>query len=96
MAVSIEEKQKSLYAALIRYSSDTQSLRERSIDHLVLIGLQDTSSSSAVRAGDLRVTIGRGVGTDGIRIEYVQESLERLMLKGYVLKIELHHKPYFF
>lgn len=96
MAVSIEEKQKSLYAALIRYSSDTQSLRERSIDHLVLIGLQDTSSSSAVRAGDLRVTIGRGVGTDGIRIEYVQESLERLMLKGYVLKIELHHKPCYY
>jgi hypothetical protein len=96
MSVSIEEKQKSLYAALIRYSSDTQSLRERSIDHLVLIGLQDTSSSNSVRAGDLRVTIGRGVGTGGIRIEYVQESLERLILKSYVIKIELHHRPHYY
>jgi predicted nucleic acid-binding protein len=93
IVVSIEEKQKSLYAALIRYSSDTQSLRERAIDHLVLIGLQDsTTQNAAVRAGDLRKIIGRGVGSQGIRIELIKESLLRLIDQGFVECNEVKHR----
>jgi hypothetical protein len=96
MAVSIEEKQKSLYAALIRYSSDARCLRERAVDHLVLIALQDTAEDTSIRAGHLRKIIGKGVGTDGLRIEVVQESLTRLISSNLCETIEVKNKPHFY
>lgn len=96
MAVSIEEKQKSLYIALIRYSSDTQSLREKALDHLVLIGLQDVIESKAIRAGDLKKIIGKGIGSSGIRVDYVNEALLRLIDQGLVGTYNKKYRSVFF
>jgi hypothetical protein len=95
-SLSIEEKQKSLYAAIIRYSSDTQSLRERAVDHLVLISLQDSDVKNYFRVADIRKAIGRGVGAEGIRAEVIQDSLSRLMAREFVRQIEVKHKPAYF
>lgn len=96
MKISVEEKQKCLYAALIRYSSDAQTLRERAVDHLVLIALQDTNEEKAMSSGDLRRSIGRGLGTEGLRVEVVQESLIRFIELDFVEEIKIRHKNKYF
>ena len=46
-----EERQKSLYAAILRYSPDAQSLREKALEHLVLISLQGSSQNAPLKTG---------------------------------------------
>lgn len=96
MPISVEEKQKSLYTALIRYSSDARSLRERSLDHLVLIALQNTCENGALRSGAIRKIIGRGIGAEGIRVEVVQVTLGRLIKAGLVKEVKIKHRPNFY
>ena len=96
MQVSIEEKQKSLYAALIRYSSDARTLRERAVDHLVIIALQDIHENKAMTSGEIRKSIGRGLGTEGLIVEVVIDSLDRLLKSDSVSMGKIRYKNRYF
>ncbi|MCW8194506.1 hypothetical protein F6455_06880 [Proteobacteria bacterium 005FR1] len=93
MKLSNDEKQKCLYAAILRFSTDGQSLREKTLDYLVLAGLEGTADGQGIKTGVLKRTIGNGLGTEGSKIELIQESVDRLEQRGLVEKTRIDYKP---
>lgn len=94
MKLSNNEKQKTLYAALLRFSSDGRSLREKTIEHLIIIALEGTTigNGDGVTTGDLRRKIGSGLGTEGIKVSLIQEALDRMESNGLIERGRVRHK----
>lgn len=76
--LSIDEQRELVYASLLRYTSETATLRERVLDRVVLGGLIGSSVDSPYRVGSIVSNLRLGENALTIRPETVQESLERL------------------
>ena len=79
MAMAIEEKRQILYAALLRYSPEAGSLRERVLDRIVLVALLGSSRSQPMRVGQIRTLTRVDPRSPGLRREVIQETLKRLV-----------------
>lgn len=90
--MAVGDKRQILYAALLKYSPEAGSLRERVLDRLVLLALLDSSESQPMRVG----AIQRGTRFDptyrGLRTEWIQETLTRLMRRDLVLRTTLRQR----
>ena len=77
--MTVEEKRQVLYAAILRYSPEAGSLRERAIDRLVLVALVESSSLAPLKIGQIQQLTRVAPGSPGLRIEIIQQALHRLM-----------------
>ena len=78
MTRTVEEKRQILYAALLRYSPEAGSLRERALDRLVLVALLGSSDSQPIRVGEIRKLIRVDPRSPGLRTDVIQDTLDRL------------------
>ena len=79
MTMTIEERRQILYAALLRYSPEAGSLRERVLDRLVLVALLEGSHSQPMRVGEIHKLTRVDPRSPGLRTDVIQDTLERLM-----------------
>ena len=77
--MTIEEKRQVLYAAILRYSPEAGSLRERALDRLVLVALVESSSLAPLEIGQIQQLTRVAPGSPGLRMEIIQQALHRLM-----------------
>ena len=79
MTMTVEEKRQILYAALLRYSPEAGSLRERALDRLVLIALLESSHSQPMRVGEIHALTRVKPRSPGLRTDVIQDTLDRLI-----------------
>ena len=79
MTMTIEERRQVLYAALLRYSPEAGSLRERVLDRLVLVALLEGSHSQPMRVGEIHKLTRVDPRSPGLRTDVIQDTLARLM-----------------
>ncbi|MFX0207880.1 MAG: hypothetical protein ACFFDT_17965 [Candidatus Hodarchaeota archaeon] len=84
MTLVIEEKRKSIYAALLRYTPEAKSLRDRALDRIILVALLGCSESEPLRIGGIQKNIRFGSGSQGLRTDVIQQTLDRLINQGKV------------
>lgn len=84
MTLTIEEKRKSIYAALLRYAPEAESLRDRVLDRIILVALLGCSESEPLRIGSIQKNIRFGSGSQGLRTDVIQQTLDRLITQGKV------------
>ena len=79
MTMTVEEKRQVLYAALLRYSPEAGSLRERTLDRLVLVALLESSHSQPMKIGEIQTLTRLDSKSPGLRTDVIQDTLDRLM-----------------
>jgi len=77
--LTIEEKRRVVYASLLRFSPEAGSLRERAVDQIVLGALLGSTEDQPARIGAIRSNLQLGPDAPEIRIETIQESIDRLV-----------------
>lgn len=82
--LTVEERRQIFYAALLRYSPETSVLRELALDRVVLCGLLASSPQLPFRIGEIQRNLSRGLDAPEIRVEIIQETLQRLITQGKV------------
>ena len=90
--MTVEEKRQVLYAAILRYSPEAGSLRERAIDRLVLVALVESSSLAALKIGQIQQLTRVAPGSPGLRMEIIKQALHRLMTRQEVAQTLLRTK----
>lgn len=95
-AIDLAQQQQLVYASLMRFGSETISLRNRCLDHLVLNALLVTSSESPLKIGELQKQLHLGLGGPILRTETLREALVRLEDSGKVASIVLKKKKNYF
>jgi hypothetical protein len=92
----LSQQQQIVYASLMRFGSETLSLRNRCLDHLVMNCLLSASSESPFKIGELHKRIHLGTGTPILRLEGLREALIRLEGDGQIASIVLKKKKNYF
>jgi hypothetical protein len=92
MAMTIDEKRQSLYAAMLRFAPEAGSLRDRVLDRLVLVALLGTSEEDPFRVGTVRENIQFGANTAALRTDIIQNALDRLINERLVEQTDLHKR----
>jgi hypothetical protein len=87
--LSIEDQRQLIYSSLLRYTSETTTLRERVLDRVVLGGLIGSTSEGAFRVGKIVENLRFGNTSLTIRVETVQETLQRLITQEKVRQTEV-------
>lgn len=80
-----DEQRQVLYAFLLRHFPETQPLRERAVDCLVLGALFGTDETSALKLREIQRNLRVGETTAALRLETLRPSVERLVDAGTVL-----------
>ena len=96
MAMTIEEKRQILYAALLRYSPEAGSLRERVLDRIVLVALLGSSRSQPMRVTQIRPLTKVDLQSQGLRTEVIQSTLDRLIAGNKVARTSLNKKQTYY
>ena len=94
--MTVEEKRQVLYAALLRYSPETGSLRERVLDRLVLVALMESSSLAPLKLGQIQLLTRVAPGSPGLRMEIIQQALKRLIRRQNVAQTLLKKKNVYY
>ena len=81
----LSQKRQLVYASLLRYAPETAPLRERIFDRLVIAALLGSHEQNAYRIGAVQANLVFGANVPrNLRVERIQESLQRLREKGKV------------
>lgn len=83
---TLDPRRAALYAALLRYSPEAHSLRERILDRVVLLGLAEATETKPLRAESVRTSILAAGSDRYLRLEVVRETLERLAHEGFAAR----------
>ena len=94
--MTVEEKRQVLYAAILRYSPEAGSLRERALDRLVLVALVESSSLAPLKIGQVQQLTRVAPGSPGLRMEIIQQALQRLMSRQKVAQTLLKKKNVYY
>lgn len=94
-SMSIEAKRQLIYASLLRYGPTSVPLRDRIIDRLTIGGLLGSNQETAFGIGLVASKIFAG-SRKSLRLERVQESLQRLIASGFVMCIIAKRKNKYF
>jgi hypothetical protein len=81
--LSVDLKRQVVYASLLRFAGEAQHMRNRVIDRLVLAALSETDHDHPLKIGEIQKAITVG-GSAQIRIEPIQDALQRLQRLGFV------------
>ena len=84
--MDVEAKRQILYTALLRYSSETGSLRDRVIDRLVLLALIESSQAEPMQVSRIQYLTSLANQSSGLRTGLIQEALLRLKERN-----KVHH-----
>ncbi len=79
--MDIESKRQSLYAALLRYSPEAGSLRERALDRIIMAALLGSSERKPFSAREIQTNIKFAPDVPEIRTEVALQTLARLCLQ---------------
>lgn len=77
--ISIEEKRQSLYAALLRFTPEAGSLRDRAVDHIILTALVGSTKDLPFKFGTIQHNTRYRHDAPGLRDGVIKEALGRLM-----------------
>ncbi|MFZ2491414.1 MAG: hypothetical protein WA208_08005 [Thermoanaerobaculia bacterium] len=91
-----DEKRQILYAVLLRHFPETQPLRERAVDCLVLGALFGTTADSALKLGDIQRNLRVGDTTTSLRLETIKPAVDRLVADGKVRVATRRFKKVYF
>ena len=81
----LSQKRQLIYASLLRYAPEAAPLRERVFDRLVIAALLGSEENKPYRVGTIQSNIVFGANVpQNLRVERIQESLERLQDNGKV------------
>ena len=94
--MTVEEKRQVLYAAILRYSPEAGSLRDRALDRLVLAALVESSSLAPLKIGQIQQLTRVAPSSPGLRTEIVQEALHRLISRRQVAQTLLKKKKVYY
>ena len=94
--MTVEEKRQVLYAAMLRYSPEAGSLRERVLDRLVLVALMESSSLAPLKLGQIQLLTRVAPGSPGLRMEIIQQALQRLIRQQNVAQTLLKKKNVYY
>jgi hypothetical protein len=81
-------RQQTVYASLLRFAPETVPLRQRLVDRLVLSALESSTIANPKRMGAIQLAIQFGSTAPNLRIEVIQETLQRLISQGKVKQTE--------
>lgn len=94
--ISIEEKRQSLYAALLRFTPEAGSLRDRAVDRIVLTALVGSTEALPFKFGNIQQNTRYRHDAPGLRDSVIKEALERLIGCKKVAQKELKKKNVYF
>lgn len=75
MQMTIDEQRQILYAALLRYSPEAGSLRERALDRFVLVALLGSSRSEPMTAQRVQQLTVLAPESPGLRADVIDQTL---------------------
>ncbi len=96
LALSISQQQQLVYASLMRFGSETISLRFRCLDHLVMNGLLGASLENPLKIGELQRKLHSGTYSPIFRDEALRDTLSRLEKENKVSSIVIKKKKAYF
>src|SRR5579859_372733 len=96
LSLDTAQQQQIVYASLMRFGSETISLRQRCLDHLVMNGLLGSSSHDPMKVGPLQKKLHLGTHAPILRQELLREALLRLEEEGKVESVLIKKKKCFF
>ena len=73
------EQRQILYAALLRYSPEAGSLRDRALDRFVLVALLGSSESEPMTTSQVQSITVLAPKSPGLRTDVIEETLDRLV-----------------
>ena len=79
MKMTTDEQRQILYAALLRYSPETGSLRERALDRFVLVALLGSSQSEPMTTQRVQELTVLAPKSPGLRADVIDQTLTRLV-----------------
>ena len=82
--MSVEENRQILYAALLKYSPEVGSLRERVLDRVVLVALLGSSSSHPMQLEEIQNLTRVDPKSPALRTDITLDTIERLVKDGKV------------
>ena len=77
--MTTDEQRQILYAALLRYSPETGSLRDRALDRFVLVALLGSSESEPMTTSQVQSITVLAPKSPGLRTDVIEETLDRLV-----------------
>lgn len=94
--MTTDEKRRILYAALLRYSPEASSLRNRALDRFVLVALLGSSKSIPMTVSQIQDVTVLAPKSLGLRTDVIEETLGRLVDSKRVEQAKnLHEQEYF-
>lgn len=96
IAPTSDAQRQLVVASLMRYAPETVPLRQRVVDRLVLSGLLGSTRDTPFTVGTIIKNIFAGSNSATLRVERVQESVERLRSGGKIDATELRKKHAYF
>ena len=94
--MTVEEKRQILYAALLNYSPEIGSLRERVLDRLVLVALLESSPSQPMKTGKIQASTRVDPNSPGLRPDVIQGTLARLVSRKQVERVDVSNKKHLY
>ena len=88
MTMTTDEQRQILYAALLRYSPEAGSLRERALDRFVLVALLGSSRSEPITTHRIQELTVLAPNSLGLRADVIDETLARLVSDDKVDRVE--------
>jgi len=96
LSLSTSQQQQLVYASLMRFGSETMSLRHRCLEHLVMNGLLGTTSDSPLKIGELQTKLHYGAYSPSVRPEVLRDTLLRLERENKVASVIVRKKKAYF
>lgn len=96
LALNTTQQQQLVYASLMRFGSETLSLRYRCFDHLAMNGLLGASREFPLKVGELQRKLHSGTYSPIFRPEVLRETLLRLEKENKVSSVEIKKKKGYF
>lgn len=94
--LSDDEQREVLYAILLRHFPETQPLRDRAVDCLVLGALFGTTEDSALKLTEIQRNLRVGEAEAALRIETIRPAVDRLIAEGKVVVTSRRLKKVFY
>ncbi|MGC2698476.1 MAG: hypothetical protein WA738_22025 [Candidatus Angelobacter sp.] len=89
-------RQQTVYASLLRFAPETIPLRQRLVDRLVLASLENSTEAKPKRMGAIQAAIQFGSNSPNLRIELIQETLQRLIAQGKIKQTEVRKRSAYY
>ena len=90
--MTIDEQRQILYAALVRHSPETGSLRDRALDRMVLVALLGSSKSSPMDLRQIHDETRIIPSSSGLRGDVIEDALGRLAVRHFVAFVTISTK----